>query len=191
MLSNIINNAVDALDGQAGKVDLQLAADNEWVKIIIQDTGKGMSTELVDKIMHKTPVTEGKKSGHGIGLTQVWETLDHNQGELHVASELGLGTTITLTFPRVTAPHWIAEEIVLKGNDTVIILDDDTSIHGAWQARFESILNEHKSIQLKHFQQGHEALEFIQALAPAENKALYVGHQPLCCSLDSNTGSED
>ncbi len=61
--------------------------------------------------MHKTAVTQGKESGHGIGLTQVWETLDHNQGELNVVSELGLGTTITLTFPRIKAPHWIAEEI--------------------------------------------------------------------------------
>ncbi len=174
MLSNLINNSVDALDGQVGKVDLQLEADNEWVKIIIQDMGKGMSPELIGKIMRKIAVTEGKKSGHGIGLTQVWETLERNQGEMHITSELGKGTTITLTFPRVTASHWIAEQIVLRGNDTVIILDDDTSIHGAWRARFEGILNEHKSIQLKHFEQGQEALDFIQAVAPTEKDSIFL-----------------
>jgi PAS domain S-box-containing protein len=174
MLSNIINNAVDALDGQVGKVDLQLETDNEWVRIIIQDTGKGMSAELIDKIMHKTAVTEGKKSGHGLGLTQVWETLDHNQGELHIASEPGKGTNITLIFPRATAPHWIAEEITLRPNDIVVILDDDTSIHGAWRVRFDSILSQDASIQLKHFQQGREALEFIQALAPTEKESVFL-----------------
>lgn len=174
MLSNIINNAVDALEGEAGKIDLQLEADNEWVKITIQDTGKGMSPELVDKIMHKKAVTEGKKSGHGIGLAQVWETLDHNQGELHIVSQLGKGTSMTLTFPRATAPHWIVEEIALRSNDIIVILDDDTSIHGAWNARFESILNEDISIKLKHFQQGKEALAFIKTLAPTEKESIFL-----------------
>lgn len=174
MLSNLINNAVDAFDSQPGKIDLQLEADNEWVKVIIQDMGKGMSPELVGKIMHKMAVTEGKESGHGIGLTQVWEALDRNQGEMHIASELGKGTTVTLTFPRVKAPHWIAEEIALSFNDTVIILDDDTSIHSAWRARFEDIFNENTQIQRKHFQLGKEALEFIQSLSPSEKERVFL-----------------
>jgi PAS domain S-box-containing protein len=174
MLSNLINNAVDAFDNHPGKIDLQLEASNEWVKIIIEDTGKGMSAELIDKIMHKMAVTEGKKSGHGIGLTQVWETLERNQGELCIASEPGVGTTVTLTFPRIKAPYWIAEEIALSSNDTVIILDDDTSIHGAWRARFESILNDNPQIQLKHFQQGKEALDFIQSLTADEKEHIFL-----------------
>ncbi len=174
MLSNVINNAVDALEEESGKVDLHLKADNEWVKIIIQDTGKGMSSELLDKIMRKTAVTEGKKSGHGIGLTQVWETLEHNQGEMQIASEPGKGTTLTLIFPRATAPHWIAETITLRPNDIIVILDDDTSIHGAWDLRFDSILGADASIQLKHFHQGKEALEFIAALAPTEKESVFL-----------------
>lgn len=173
-LSNLINNAVDAFENKPGNVDLQLEANNEWVKVIIQDTGKGMSTELIDKIMHKTAVTEGKKSGHGIGLTQVWETLERNQGEMHITSKLGKGTTITLTFSRVKAPHWIAEEIALGSNDTVIILDDDTSIHGAWRARFEDIFDENVQIQRKHFQEGKEALEFILSLPPDEKERVFL-----------------
>jgi FixJ family two-component response regulator/anti-sigma regulatory factor (Ser/Thr protein kinase) len=174
MLSNLINNAVDAFDNQPGKVGLGLEANKEWVKIIIQDNGKGMSPELVAKIMRKTAVTEGKETGHGLGLTQVWETLEHNHGEMHIASEPGKGTTITLTFPRAIAPDWIAEEIALRKHDTVIILDDDTSIHGAWRARFEDILNEHKSIGLKHFHQGKEALEYIQSLTPDEKNNIFL-----------------
>ncbi len=174
MLSNLMNNAVDACDNQSGKVELRLEADNEWTKIIIHDTGKGMSPELINKIMNRTSVTEGKKSGHGIGLTQVWGALDRNQGEMHIISALGKGTTITLTFPRIKAPRWIAEEIALCPNDIILILDDDASIHGAWRTRFESILNENTGIQLKHFEMGVQALEYIQALPPAEQERIFL-----------------
>jgi PAS domain S-box-containing protein len=173
-LSNLINNAVDAFDNSAGNVELQLAANIEWVKITIQDSGKGMPQELINKIMSKISVTSGKESGHGIGLTQVWETLDRNQGELYIDSKLGQGTTITLTFSRIKAPTWIAEEIILMQNDTVIILDDDTSIHQAWRTRFEGTLNNQNNIQLKHFQQGKEALEFLSSLKASEKQNIFL-----------------
>jgi PAS domain S-box-containing protein len=174
MLSNLMNNAADAFENQTGTVHLHLEVDNEWVKISIQDTGKGMSAELIDKILHKKAVTEGKKSGHGLGFVQVWETLDHNQGELYIVSKSGAGTTITITFPKIAAPHWIAEEIVLKPKDTVVILDDDSSIHGAWRARFETLYNENSELTLKHFQVGSEALAFIEALAPVEKEHIFL-----------------
>jgi hypothetical protein len=104
----------------------------------------------------------------------VWETLDHNQGELQLDSKLGKGTTITITFPRVAAPHWLAEEIVLNPKDTVVILDDDSSIHGAWRARFEKLQNENPELELKHFQLGNEALKFIETLTPAEKEHVFL-----------------
>ncbi len=169
MISNLINNAVDAFDGTEGKVKVKLNASNEWIKILIQDNGKGISPELIDKIIHNVPVTAGKKTGHGIGLTQVCETLQLNQGEMTIDSKQGKGTAITLTFPRIEAPNWIAEEIKLGRSDLVVILDDDSSIHGAWRAHFDPILKEAPDIQLKHFIAGKEALEFLNAL-PAEQK---------------------
>jgi PAS domain S-box-containing protein len=174
MLSNLMDNAVDAFDGQHGTVCLQLEVDNEWVKIRIQDTGKGMPIELINQILQKKAVTEGKQSGHGLGLTQVWETLDQNQGELEIDSKPSVGTTITVTFPRITAPHWIAEEIVLNANDTVVILDDDSSIHGAWDARLETLLNENAALQLKHFQLGNEALVFINSLTETQKERTFL-----------------
>lgn len=173
MISNLINNAVDALDGK-GSVHLHLSANNDHVKITIQDTGKGMLPELIAKIMNKTVFTEGKKEGHGIGLTQVWETLDKSQGKMHIDSTIGKGSNLSLTFPRMTAPSWLAEEIILNADDTVIILDDDASIHGAWQTRFESILNKKPSIRRQHFREGKEALEFINSLSSMDKDKLFL-----------------
>lgn len=174
MISNLINNAVDALENGKGTISLHLSADNEWVKVSIQDTGKGMSPDLIAKIMNKTSVTEGKKEGHGIGLTQVWETLDKNRGKMHIDSVIGKGSNLTLTFPRASVPNWIAEEIVLNSDDTVVVLDDDSSIHGAWQTRFETILDEKTNIKRKHFRKGIEALEFIYSLSPTEKNHLFL-----------------
>lgn len=174
MLSNLMNNAVDALDGKMGTVSLHLSANNEWVKITLQDTGKGMSPELIAKIMNKTAVTEGKKEGHGIGLTQVWDTLDKNQGEMNIVSQRRQGTTIILNFPRVKAPNWIAEQIVLNKNDLVIILDDDISIHRAWQTRFETILDKNSGISCKHFENGEDALDFINTLSTKDKAKVFL-----------------
>lgn len=170
MVSNLINNAVDALEGANGTISLHLTATDEVVTISIQDTGKGMPPELIAKIMNKISITAGKKDGHGIGLTQVWETLDQNQGEMHIVSKAHKGTTITLTFPKMEAPEWICEKIILNDNDLVIILDDDASIHGAWQTRFEKFSDKKSTIKRKHFTDGKEALDFIHALSAEEKE---------------------
>src|SRR6185437_11452455 len=70
-LSNLINNSVDAFEGNEGIVTVGLECETDVFKITIQDNGKGMSPALVDKIMNRVAVTSGKQDGHGIGLTQV------------------------------------------------------------------------------------------------------------------------
>lgn len=174
MLSNLINNAVDAINKSEAKVTVKLSSNNEWVYIKIIDNGKGMSPELINKIMQREAVTHGKESGHGIGLIQVHETLDQNQGELSINSIKNQQTTITLKFPRIKAPNWVAEEIKLLSDDLVIILDDDPSIHGAWESRFEKIIQNNPNITLKHFQVGGEALTFINSLSEAEKNKLFL-----------------
>lgn len=169
MISNVINNSVEAFGVEPGTITLELASNQEWTKITIQDNGKGMPPELIEKIKKNIAVTSGKKSGHGIGLTQVRETLERNQGELIIKSEIGHGTRVTLVFPRIRSPWWIAEEIILGKSDIIIILDDDTSIHAAWKSRFDSILKQAPSIQLIHFQIATEALSYIDRLIEDEN----------------------
>ncbi len=174
MLSNLMNNAVDACEGKPGEVSLQLEADHEWVNISIKDTGSGMPKELVRRIMNKTAFTSGKASGHGIGLTQVWKTLEDYQGEMRIDSRLGWGTAMLLRFPRTQLPHWMIEEILLNADDTVVILDDDASIHSAWDIRFEPILSQYPEMQLKHFEEGEKALEFIDALSVEEKNRIFL-----------------
>lgn len=174
MISNIINNAVDAVEKDDGKVTVKLRASNEWVYIEVIDNGKGMPPELIDKILKRESVTHGKQTGHGIGLTQVHESLEQSQAEMLINSIQNEQTTITLKFPRIKAPEWVAEEIKLTANDLVVILDDDHSIHGAWESRFEKIIQENPNITLKHFQTGSEAISFMNNLSDEEKEQVFL-----------------
>ncbi|MCD6026497.1 MAG: hypothetical protein K0R08_1016 [Solimicrobium sp.] len=164
-MSNLINNAVDALDNKSnGLIAIKLTADTQFVAASIQDNGKGMSPCLVEKMLNRQSFTEGKKHGHGLGLQQVWDTLDYNDGEMTVNSVAGEGTTIQLTFPRIDAATWIAQTIHLKLNSIVVILDDEESIHGAWDTRFAPYLKTYPTLNVHHFKQGQEALNFFSGL---------------------------
>lgn len=168
MVSNLINNAVDALANKPGVITLKIDADKEWVYVVVADNGIGMSPDLTEKIISNMVVTKGKVDGHGIGLTQVRETLLRNTGTLVINSILGQGTEIKLTFPRIKAPLWIAEKLVINYHDTIVILDDDHSIHGAWDSRFAQVLEQAPNIKMHHFELGQQALDFLKQLAPEE-----------------------
>ncbi|EKD99458.1 MAG: Sensor protein [uncultured bacterium] len=158
MISNIINNAVESFEDQEGIVTVGLELNGDSIKIIIQDTGKGMPKKIIDKITNSVMVTSGKKDGSGLGYVQIQETLKRNHGKLLIESAVGQGTKITLTFPKIEAPNWMVDQLKLTYGTTIIILDDDTSIHRAWEIRLKSY---QPKIKLKHFKLGKEAIAFI------------------------------
>jgi hypothetical protein len=169
-VSNLINNAVDALeDKEDGVVTIQLTAEAESITVAIKDNGKGMPASMIEKMLHRRSFTEGKQHGHGLGLQQVWDTLDYNQGTMTANSVLGEGTTIQLTFPRIDAAIWIAQTIHLAPNSIIVILDDEESIHGAWDTRF-SCLTRYPNLHVHHFKQGQEALDFFATLSPQDKE---------------------
>ncbi|CAL7959834.1 Sensor protein [Gammaproteobacteria bacterium] len=187
MISNLFNNAIEALEGKKGTVHLSLSIDEikKDVKIIIQDNGKGMSEETANKIKSGATVATDKKEGHGIGLTQIRETIELNRGKFDVVSKLGEGTKMILTFPMAIPPQWLAKDIKLNEGDTVIILDDDPAMHGIWDMYFKKYKND---IQLKHFIIGKEAINFINTF-PEKNKIYLLADKELM-KQDGLTGMD-
>lgn len=114
MLSNLINNAVEATLIKDPKPigivkvlvkcngDLQSGLqDNDYkecLTILIEDEGVGMSKDVIDKILGEKPVTHGKPSGNGIGFSQIISTIKANRGKLYIASTVGDGSLIMLQF---------------------------------------------------------------------------------------------
>ena len=171
MLSNLINNAVDAFDDKVGKVIVAVTSNTQHVKIVITDNGKGMPPEVLEKIKNNIVVTHGKANGHGIGMTQICDTIKNNNGEIDIESKVGEGTKITLTFPAIAVPEWAATEISLHHGDVIVILDDDPAIHDIWDARFKAYTN---VCSIKHFTEGAEAINFINNLGVDKDKIVLL-----------------
>ena len=91
-LGNLINNAIEAMpDG--GTLNLSTELVNEakiWIKI--QDTGIGMSPEVLAQIFE--PYYTTKDTGTGLGMAIVQRIVTDHDGEIFVESEAGIGTTV-------------------------------------------------------------------------------------------------
>ncbi|GHU12106.1 hypothetical protein FACS189449_05080 [Alphaproteobacteria bacterium] len=160
MISNIINNSVEALEGRQGIIDISFVAKNQKVEISIKDNGKGMPMEIVDKFMQNIPVGTTKESGYGIGMQQVKGTLQQMNGQMSIKSTENVGTEITIIFPESEPPVWVTGQIVLHKGETVVVLDDDSSIHSVWENRLKGYSND---IIIKYFTQGIEAIDYINS----------------------------
>lgn len=174
MLSNLINNSVDALKNKAdAKVKLTLAVHARSIIIIVKDNGSGISQYVQDKFKQGITVTEGKKNGHGLGLTQVREAIKFGNGECAIYSSDSV-TKITIYFPLIAMPQWVTTEIKLTRDDTVIILDDDESIHGAWDNKFENVLIKVPTLQIKHFTHCKDVIQYINNLEQKQKQNTYL-----------------
>jgi len=104
-LQPLIENALyhgQMLDGGTITLTIELEGD-EHVRIQVEDTGKGMSEELLNQILH-SGIPEQRKVGMGIGLNYVNTMLKVNFGEdarLHVDSSAA-GTKVYFRIPALT-----------------------------------------------------------------------------------------
>jgi PAS domain S-box-containing protein len=199
MLSNLINNAVAAYEGQEGEITCLLNATNDRITINIIDQGKGIEADTLAKINQGIKVTSGKQDGYGIGLTQVRDTLALCRGELIVQSNPGEGTRVRLDCPRTHLAPWLADSINLNIDDTLVVVDDDESMHRAWKAHFGQLEaaketdGSEGSGQFKvdwlrknsiHFRQGQEAIDYINNRQDKSKILLLTDYELLNQSVD-------
>lgn len=172
-ISNLINNAIDSLPEAQGNIKIVLKANEESVYVDIWDDGTGMPDEVLRKLNSGISVTHGKAQGHGLGMAQVHEMLYKNHGEIKIASSTksqNHGTTVMLKFPKITTPNWVASELAINSDDTIIILDDDKANHQLWQQKFSQILQKLPEIKVKYFTHGNDVINFVADLSIAEKE---------------------
>ena len=93
ILSNILNNAVQAIDGQ-GEIDVETETDSKFLTIKIKDSGPGISEENLDKIFE--PMFTTKTTGTGLGLVICKSIVEQHGGTISVTNK---PTTFTITLP--------------------------------------------------------------------------------------------
>ena len=72
-----------------------------YVYLSVTDTGTGIPKNIQDKIFEPFFSTKHDTSGIGLGLAIVHGIIKSHGGSIEVKSELGRGTTISVTFPLV------------------------------------------------------------------------------------------
>lgn len=134
IVSNIINNAREAL-GLTGRIEVATDVSNSnFLKIIISDNGNGIAPEAIPHLMERG-YSSGKKNGSGLGLYHAREHLKKWQGTLDVQSSVGTGTRVTIGVPVVAPPAWFHDQIEVPKDSEIVVVDDDPSIHELWKYR--------------------------------------------------------
>ena len=105
ILLNLLSNAIKySPDGQ--NILLEINCQPEQVTFRVQDKGIGMPASYQHKLFQIFERAENVDyiPGTGLGLYIVKQLTDIHKGEVHVESQQGLGTTITVTLPYLPPP---------------------------------------------------------------------------------------
>ncbi|WP_255440491.1 hybrid sensor histidine kinase/response regulator [Caenimonas sedimenti] len=136
-LLNLVVNANDAtLDGGSIRVATQVSdfangqigslPDGRYVVVSVQDTGSGMSEEVLARAVEPFFTTKAMGKGTGLGLSQVYGMVQQFGGELKIVSQLAQGTTICLYFP-VSSEEALPDPAP-PPTDKVLIVDDQPDV---------------------------------------------------------------
>jgi len=98
VLLNLYLNAIEAME-RGGRLTVSLYREKRspWVKIMVSDTGKGISKEDLEHVFD--PYFTTKQSGTGLGLAIVHKIIEAHRGEVRAESEIGRGTTVSILLP--------------------------------------------------------------------------------------------
>jgi signal transduction histidine kinase len=99
VLTNLIINSLQAIDGRGGSVVIRLSNDieSQSARIEVTDTGRGIAPEDISKVFE--PYYSTKETGTGLGLAIVKKAIDEHGGAINVSSLQGAGTTFAIKLP--------------------------------------------------------------------------------------------
>jgi PAS domain S-box-containing protein len=148
---NLVVNARDAMPN-GGRLSIETANTNldrayaaqhlevepgEYVRLVISDTGIGMTEEVQAHLFEPFFTTKEPGKGTGLGLATVFGIIKHHEGHIWVYSEVGQGTVFKIYLPRakdkaspetaVTLPPLEASPPP-KGNETILIVEDNPRV---------------------------------------------------------------
>lgn len=116
VIVNLLSNAVEAVDG-SGRISVStanLVIDEAWarshpaeatrnlkpgkyVNVVVDDTGQGMSAEVLARVFE--PFFTTKFQGRGMGMAAVYGIVQNHGGDIFIESEAGHGTVVTVYLP--------------------------------------------------------------------------------------------
>jgi two-component system NtrC family sensor kinase len=100
VFEEIIDNAMKAMRGGSGHLMVaSQSIDGQLVKLRVEDTGRGIAPEHLDKVFEPFFTTKDDWHGQGLGLTAAFRVIEAHHGTIKLDSRLGHGTTVTIALP--------------------------------------------------------------------------------------------
>jgi PAS domain S-box-containing protein len=128
VLMNLCTNASDAMPG-GGVLHIEAQERGNRAMVMVSDTGYGMDKETMEKCLDPFFTTKEVNKGTGLGLSTTYGIVKEHKGEIHIHSELGQGTTFTLSFPLDRSTEQVTEEhpaeMAHGENQKILIVDDE------------------------------------------------------------------
>ncbi|CDZ79385.1 Sensor protein TorS [Legionella massiliensis] len=168
VLSNILNNAYESLRDN-GSIDISLKSNSNELLVIISDNGIGIPFAHLKSVLNGF---SSKHPGKGIGLSNAKQYMESLGGSLAINSQENSGTQVTLTFPFFKNPLWLPEEIIICSNQTIILLDDDLSIHNFWQKKLRNT-----GVKLIQFYSGSEFVEWYGQSEKSDSTLYFMDYE--------------
>jgi len=146
VIMNLGTNAGHAMKSNGGRLDYELESlhleagaaaglampPGDYVHLIVRDTGRGMSHEVVERIFEPFFTTKAAGRGTGLGLTLVQKIVSRSGGYIKVNSHVGEGTTFQIYLPlsqEPPAPAPVDKDQLLRGHrEQILVVDDEIPV---------------------------------------------------------------
>jgi len=154
VLSAILSNASEAIKGE-GRIRItcknEMITDERakdfpglkpdpYVKLKIEDDGKGMDEETKSRIFE--PFFTTKFQGRGLGMAAAYGIIKNHDGWISVDSELGKGTTVNIFLPATEAKVKELKKPKIesaKGAGTILVIEDEEMVMDITRALLERL----------------------------------------------------
>lgn len=162
--SAIVNLAVNARDAMAegGKLTIETANTHldeayaaahaevpagQYVMIAVTDTGTGMPADTLQHVFEPFFTTKPVGAGTGLGLSQVYGFVKQSHGHVKIYSEVGVGTTVKMYFPRLavgsatnpTAGSGTMHTAPAGQGQLVLVVEDEEEVRRLTQSILEEV----------------------------------------------------
>jgi PAS domain S-box-containing protein len=178
VLMNILTNARQAIGANHGKITICLqevdwnaslvSTDGQplkkcsYLELSIEDSGGGMSPEVVSRIFEPFFTTKAKGEGTGMGMAVCHGIIAKHKGSIAVESALGVGTKFSIYLPvsdeQEMARVDLIDRTAIKGGERILLVDDEKELLEMQERSLEKL-----GYQTTSFSSSVEALAYFES----------------------------
>jgi signal transduction histidine kinase/HAMP domain-containing protein len=160
VIGNLLTNA-HLYTPEGGRIHLGVEADRAMIRIVVADSGIGMSQEELNRVFERFYRVRGGTSaapGTGLGLSIVKSLVELHDGEIELESEPGRGTTFHVLIPAAVTAADEEDALAVIAGRRVLVVDDEADIAGLIAGQLSAL-----DVEVAIAASGAQALDRLRA----------------------------